>query len=137
MNVKTNVGRTFLKLTQKKILCNNNFYRILKKNTITICHSCMRKLMIVLHNTSILRPRAKEYVCSCRNKESCTLWNKCLTLKVLFEVTVTNNPDQKLVYFATAYITFKERHCTHSDNSSNSIISWSYKIFFVYISYEK
>ena len=52
-------------------------------------------LIIASHNESILRPKAKECGCNCRNKESCHLQNQCLTLKVIYEATVVNNCDNK------------------------------------------
>ena len=55
--------------------------------------------IIASHNKSILRPKAG-YGCNCRNKESRSLQNQCLTLKVIYEPTLANNSDyEKRVYF--------------------------------------
>ena len=51
--------------------------------------------IIASHNISVLRPKAKEYGCNCRNKESCPLQNQCLTPKVIYEATVVNNSDDE------------------------------------------
>ena len=75
INVETNIGKTFLKLVRKHFPRNNSFHKIFNKNTIKISYSCMRNIssIIASHNKSILCPKAKEYGCNCRNKESCPL----------------------------------------------------------------
>ena len=93
MNVETNIGKPFLKLVKKHFLCNNIFYKIFNKNTVKISYSCLRNIpsIIASHNKSILRPKAKEHGCNCRNKESYPLQNQCLTPNVIYEATVVNN----------------------------------------------
>ena len=97
MNMKTNIGKTFLKLVKKHFLRNKSFHKIFNRNTIKISYSCMRNIssIIASHNISVLRPKAKEYGCNCRNKESCPLQNQCLTPKVIYEATVVNNSDDE------------------------------------------
>ena len=71
--------------------------------------------VIASHNKSILGPKAEEYGCSCRNKESCPLHNQCLTPKVIYEATeVNNSDDEKLVYFGASDTPFKERYRNHT-----------------------
>ena len=71
--------------------------------------------IIASHNKSILRPKATEYGCNCRNKESCCLQNQCLTSKIIYESTVVNNrDDEKRVYFGASHTTFKERYGNHT-----------------------
>ena len=71
MNVESNIGKTFLKLVKKDFPCNNSFHKIFNNNTIKISYICMRKInsIIASHNKSILRLKAEEYGCNCRNKE--------------------------------------------------------------------
>ena len=116
MNMETNIGKTFSKLVKKHFLRNNSFHKILKKNTIKISYCCLRNIssIIALHNKSVLRPKAKEYGCNCRNKESCPLQIQCLTPKVIFEGAVVNNSDdEKRVYFGASNASFKERYRNH------------------------
>ena len=99
---ETNIGKTFLKLLKLHFPRNNSFHKIFNKNSIKISYSCMRNIssIIASHNKSILRPKAKEYGCNCRNKESCSLQNQCLPPKVIYEATVVNDTDdEKRVYF--------------------------------------
>ena len=71
--------------------------------------------IMVSHNKSILRPKATEYGCNCRNKESCPLQDQCLTPRAIYEATVVNNcDDEKRVYFGASYTTFKERYRNHT-----------------------
>ena len=114
--METNIGKTFLKLVKKHFLRNKSFHKIFNRNTIKISYSCMRNIssIIASHNISVLRPKAKEYGCNCRNKESCPLQNQCLTPKVIYEATVVNNSDdEKRVYFGASDTTFKERYRNH------------------------
>ena len=115
--METNIGKPFLKLIKKNFPRNNSFHKIFNKNTIKIIYSCIRNFSLIKasHNKFILRPKAKEYGCNCRNKESCPLQNQCLTPKVIYEATVVNNSDDKnRVYIGTSDATFKERYRNHT-----------------------
>ena len=104
MNVETNVCKTFLKLVKKYFPRNSSFHKIFNNNTIKISYSSLRNIGLIIgshsihHLESILHLKAKEYGCNCRNKESCPLQNQCLTPKVIDEVTVINNCDDKKRY---------------------------------------
>ena len=64
--------------------------------------------IIASHKKSILRPKAKEYGCNCRNKESCPLQNHCLTPKVIYEATVViSSDDKKRVYLGVSDTTLR------------------------------
>ena len=111
MNVETNIGKRFLKLVKKDFPRNNSFHKVFNKNKIK-----MRNIssIIASHNKSILRPKATESGCNCRNKESCPLKHQCLTPKVMYEATVVNDSDdEKRVYLGASDTTFKERYCNH------------------------
>ena len=116
MNMETNIGKTFSKLVKKHFLRNNSFHKIFNKNTIKISYCCLRNIssIIASHNKSVLRPKAKEYGCNCRNKESCPLHIQCLTPKVIFEAAVVNNSDhEKRVCFGASDTLFKKRYRNH------------------------
>ena len=116
MNMEINIGKTFLKLVKRHFPRKNSFHKILNKNTINISYSCMRNVSskIALHNKSILRPKAEEYCCNCRNNESCPLQNQCLIPKVIYKTAVVNNSDdEKRVFFGVSDTPFKERYRNH------------------------
>ena len=76
--------------------------------------------IITSHNKSVLRSKAKEYGCNCRNKKSCPLQNQSLTPKVIYEATVVNNSHEETrVYFGASDTTFKERFRNHMRDFNN------------------
>ena len=62
MRVKTNVGKTFLKLLQRHFPKRHRMYKIFNRNTVKISYCCMRNMESVIssHNKQILNP-SKEY----------------------------------------------------------------------------
>ena len=74
----------------------------------------MGNISSIIHNKLILRPKAKEYGCNRRNRESCPLKNQCLTPKVIYKATVINNSDDgKRVHLGVSDTTFKEQYLNH------------------------
>ena len=64
--------------------------------------------IIASYNISISCPKAKEYGCNCRNKDSCPLQNQCLTAKVTYDpIAINNKDDEKRVYFGASDTTFR------------------------------
>ena len=111
MNVEANIGKTFLKFVKKHFARNNSFHKVFSNKTIKISYISS---IIASHNKSILRPKATESGCNCRNKESCPLKHQYLTPKVIYEATVVNDSDdEKRVYLGASDTTFKERYCNH------------------------
>ena len=73
--------------------------------------------IIASHNKSIVRSKAEEYGCNCRNKESSPLQNQCLTPKIIYEATVVNkSDDEKRVYFGASDTPLKERCRNHTQD---------------------
>ena len=104
----------------------NSFHKIFNKNTIKISYnSCMKNInyLIVSYKKSILRPKATEYGCNSRKKESCPLQNQCLTPKhigVVNEATMVNNSDdEKRVYFGASDTTVKEQYRNNTRDFSH------------------
>ena len=58
-NVKTNVGKVFLKLLKKRFPTSHILHKIFNKNTVKISYSCMKNINSVIssHNKNILNPR--------------------------------------------------------------------------------
>ena len=104
-------------MVKKHFPRNNSFYKIFNKNTIKISYSCTRNIISITasRNKSVLPPKAKEYGCNRRNKESCPLQDQYLTPTVIYKTTVINNSeDEKRVYFSASDTTFQERHRNHT-----------------------
>ena len=100
MNVKTNIGKTFLKLLQKHFPPTHAMYTIFNKNKIKISYSCFPNMgsIISSHNKHILNLNSTEYGCNCNNREECLLENKCLTPRTdeikLLKQTVMKQIDE-------------------------------------------
>ena len=125
-NVKTSIGKIFLRLLVKHFPVNNKMYKVFNKNTVKVSYRCMKNMdsIISVHNCNILNPKQKSFGCNCRKKDSCPLNDKCLTPKVIYRADVSNedNNDQKF-YFGLAETTFKERYNNHNEMSNISNIS--------------
>lgn len=117
INVKTNVGKTFLKLVKKHFHIGNELHKIFNKNTLKVSYSCMSNIASIIssHNRNLLNPvKTSNYGCNCRSKNECPLQNKCLTPKVVYRATVENNAnDEKKFYFGVSETPFKERFRNH------------------------
>ena len=118
MNVKTNIGKSFLQLIRKHFPKHNNLHKIFNKNTVKVSYSCMGNISTIIssHNHKVLRPPNTEpYGCNCRSKPNCPLQNKCLTPKVIYQANVTNNvnTDEKF-YRGLTETSFKVRFGNHT-----------------------
>ena len=102
MNVRTNMGNTFLKLMRKHYLNGNPLHKIFNKNSSKVSYSCMCKMASIIssHNRTILNPDVStEYGCNCRSRNECPLQNKCLTSKFVYRANVENDIDGKIQKF--------------------------------------
>ena len=86
--------QTFLKLVKEHFQCSNIFHKIFNKNTIKISYSCVRNITSITasHNKFILRRKAREYGCNCRDKES--LRSDMTTIYEILIMNVTLNADR-------------------------------------------
>ena len=116
-NVKTNIGRIFLKLVKKHFPKDHQLHKVFNKNTVKVSYSCMKNIgsIIASHNKAIINPiGSKESGCNCRVKENCPLDNKCLTSSLIYEATVSNTVDEeKKRYIGLTEGTFKTRFSNH------------------------
>ena len=109
-NVKTNVGKVFLKLLKKHFPISHILHKIFNKNAVKTSYSCMKNINSVIssHNKSILNPRTTSFKCNCRKKESCPLNGECLTSQLVCKATVTNAVNEDITkYIGLADTTFK------------------------------
>ena len=110
LRIKTNIGRTFLKLLKQHFPKSNRLHKIFNKNTVKVSYSCMSNLSSIIssHNKRLLRPRITEYDCNCRTRENCPLQNQCLTPNLIYRADVENNANKGTkIYFGLAETSFK------------------------------
>ena len=111
LNVKTNIGKVFLKLVRKHFPRSHKLSKIFSLNTIKISYSSMPnvKKLIKQHNSKILNKYWDKIQrpCNCRIKESCPLNGKCLHQRMVYNAEVSTNT------------TYKEYTMEHQRRSSN------------------
>ena len=95
LNVKTNIGKVFLKLVRKHFPRSHKLSKIFNLNTIKISYSSMPnvKNLIKQHNSKILNkdPDKTQRPCNCRIKEICPLNGKCLHQCKVYKEEVSTN----------------------------------------------
>ena len=122
MNVKTNIGKTFLALLDRHFPKNNSLHQICNRNTIKISYSCMTNMenIIKAHNSKIINSTTAQEPdkCNCRNKENCPLPGKCTTKNVIYQATVSTSESKKY-YIGLTSNTFKTRYNLHKSSFIN------------------
>ena len=115
-NIKTNIGKVFFKLLNKRVPKNNQLHKVFNKNTVKLSYSCMKNMSSIIsaHNKKVLRTSINTYSCNCRVKTSCPLNNKCQILRIVYSADVSNNVDTETkFYYGLTDTTFKERYNNH------------------------
>ena len=117
VEVKTNIGKIFLKLVRKHFHKRNPYRKIFYNNAIKLSYSCTPnvKNLITQHDTSIMKsnPETNNRACNCRTKDNCPFDGKCLSECIVYEATVLSAKQTK-VYFGTAEGSFKCRYNNHT-----------------------
>ena len=117
LNVRTNVGKLFLKLLDRHFPRAHKFHKIFNRNTVKISYCCIKNMgsIISSHNKQVLQPHNENYGCNCRIKEKCPLDNKCFTPNIIYEAQISNNTnDERKKYLGAAETSFKERYNNHT-----------------------
>ncbi len=119
-NVKTNIARNFLCLIDKHFPPNHKLHKIFNRNTVKVSYSCMNnvKSIISKHNTRITGKSKPQHEvidpCTCRDKKTCPLQEKCMTKDIVYKATVTtSNTNSTKHYIGMTASTFKERYRNH------------------------
>ena len=118
MNVKTNLGKEFLKLLNTHFHRQHAFRKIFNKNTVKLSYSCTKNVASIIssHNRKILNTNHPETrSCNCRNKDSCPLNNQCLTKNIVYEAKIETEDTIKF-YRGLCSTTFKERLAVHNQH---------------------
>ena len=80
-NLKTKIGKTFLKLVKKHFPRDHRLYKIFNKNILKFSYSCMISMSsnIKQHNYKVISTTENvDRLCNCRNKETRPLYGKYL-----------------------------------------------------------
>ena len=122
-NVKTNIGKKFLKLVSKHFPRSHTLHKIFNKNTVKISYSSMRNIASIIssHNKKVISPaELPSRTCNCNDKNKCPLDNKCLTQNVVYKVKVSNDLDAEVRnYTGMTKPIFKFRYRNHNRDANN------------------
>lgn len=120
-NVKTNIGKQFLKLVDRHFPPGHSLHRIFNRKTLKISYSCMPNMNTIIkaHNARVIRPTCDETstvktnACNCRKKQECPLRGSCLVNSIVYKATVTSSEGEKM-YIGNTGDTFKSRYSNHT-----------------------
>ena len=115
--VKTSIGKAFLKLVRKYFRKPHYYKKTFNTNTIKLTYSCTPnvKNLIKQHNTSIMKrgtnTNKKDF--NCRNNDNCPLDGKCSVECAVYEATVSTT-NQSITYFGSTEGYFKSWYNNHT-----------------------
>ena len=121
VNLKTNVGRIFLRLIDKHFPRHHKYCTLFNRNNITISYCCMSNIASVMqsHNTSLLKDPVPADIkeCSCRRKPQRQLDKKCLSECLVYNTSVDMlDTNETKHYYGTYEKNFKERYNNHTSS---------------------
>ena len=103
VNVKTNIGRIFLRLIDKHFPQHHKYSILFNRNNIKIRYSCFPNMASVIrtHNTSLLKDPTPTDIkeCNCSQKAECRLDKKCLSGYLVYNALVDRLALTKLNIF--------------------------------------
>ena len=120
-DVKTDIGRQFLRLIDKNFPVNSPLHPILNRYNIKLSYSCTENIEKILskHNSKILTSEAtkpKQKLCNCRDRTKCPVKNKCLTESVIYKASI-----ESAEYIGLTENEFKIRYTQHMSSFRNPL----------------
>ena len=120
--MKTNVGKTFMRLVHNHFPHHHKYYKLFNRNNIRVSYSYMPNLNNVIwkHNSKIMKNPAPSTTktCNCRRKTDCPMDCNCLSDCLICKAsgsTITNK-----YCCGTCENTFKERYNNHKCSFRNN-----------------
>ena len=121
-NIKTNIGKLFLKLVKKHSPKHHHLHKIFNPNTVKLSYSCMSNMsnFIKQHNSNILLSPTKteERSCNCRNKDNCPLDGSCLKTCIAYRADVIKH-NRTHIYYVASDGEFKFQYNNHKKSFGN------------------
>ena len=114
VNVKTNIGRIFLRLIDKHFLRHHKYRELFNRNNIKISYSCMPNMVSFIrnHDSSLLKDLTRNDIkkCSCHRKPDCPLDKSCLSRYLVYNASVIRlDTNETKHYYETCEKNFKKR----------------------------
>lgn len=120
-NVKTNIGKEFLKILDKCFPVTKKLHKIFNRNTVKISYSCMPNVKAIIegNNRKLLsnnpgnnEDHITEKKCSCPKNAKCPLDGECLTKDIVYRAVVTCGGTVE-TYVGLTATSFKSRYANH------------------------
>ena len=118
--VRTNIGKEFLKILDKNFPKGTKWHKHFNRHTVKLSYSCTRNIAshIASHNQRILKKRNQnERKCNC-TLEPCPLNGECLTTGLVYSGTLQAKQNN-FTYYGSTGNTFKERYSNHKQDLKN------------------
>ena len=116
-NVKTNIGKLFIKLVRTHFPKNNKYHKIFSLNTFKLSYCCTTNVgnIIKQHNSKVLSKANdnNNRKCNCRSKPNCPLSGEYLTQCLVYKATSTTSSNS-FAYYGTSEGEFKSRYNNHT-----------------------
>ena len=121
VNAETNIGKTFLNLIEKHFPKTIKFHKILNRNSLKVCYSCLPNFgnIIKSHNNIILSEGKIEDQpkCNCWHEDTCLLEGHCLDKELIYQCILKENTTSDGVnYNGLTENTFKDRFYKHRNS---------------------
>ena len=114
-NVKTNVGKIFMRLVDKHFPRHRKYYILFNRSNIKLSYSCMLNMNNVIrkHDLKIMKNPAPSTIktCNCRRKTDCPMDGNCLSECLIYKASVSTSTNK--YHYDTCENTFKERYNDH------------------------
>ena len=116
-NVKTNIGKLFIKLVRKHFRKKTKYHKIFNLNTLKLSYCCTTIVgnIIKQHNSNVLRKTNdnNNRKCNCRSKPNCPLDGEFLTQCLVYKAT-SKTSSNSFVNYGTSEGQFKTRYNNHT-----------------------
>ena len=116
-NVKTNIGKLFVKLVRKHFPKNKKHHKIFNLNTLKLSYCCTTNIgnIIKQHNSKVLSKTDdnNNRKCNCRSKPNCSLNGECLTQSLVYKATSTTSSNS-FANYGTSEGEFKTQYNNHT-----------------------
>ena len=117
-NVKTNIGKIFIKLIKKLFPKDHELDKIFKTNSIKLSYSCMPNMskLIKQHIQKVLSSSQtnEKCQCNCRNPASYPLDGKCFTKSIVYKIFISIIIDSHTYYGSSEDFKFRYNNHTKS-----------------------
>ena len=118
IDLKTNIGREFLKLIDKNFPKDNPLSKIINRKTIKVSYSCTANMSAIIsaHNQKILKETSETHAtppCNCRNQ--CILPNNCRASCIVYKAST-----DRIEYIGSTSTEFKVRYRNHKSSFKHS-----------------